>query len=81
MFICEDCGAIFEEPDVWEEYRGECHGSPAYEKMCGCPYCRGGFSEYCGDDECEDEIPEMTDEEYEEFISKEILKLKKILKR
>ena len=46
MYKCISCGEVFEEPAEWEESRGECFGSPAYEKCCGCPYCSSGFEEY-----------------------------------
>lgn len=42
-FVCYDCGIEFEEPIEWMEYRGECHGSPSYEKTFGCPICQGSF--------------------------------------
>lgn len=42
-FVCYDCGIEFDEPIEWMEYRGECHGSPSYEKTYGCPICQGSF--------------------------------------
>lgn len=58
MYICLDCDVEFEEPAQWQEFRGECHGSPAYETMYGCPYCKGSFDVV----EDEDEIEEDEDE-------------------
>ena len=54
MFMCEDCGAVFDEPKYWKEYRGECHGTPAYETVCGCPVCLGSFDEYTESEENEE---------------------------
>lgn len=52
MYKCNHCGCEFSEPDTWEEDRGECWGSRAYEKMCGCPMCSSGdFDEYNEDEE------------------------------
>jgi len=43
MYICIDCGFEFDEPAEWEESRGECFGFPAYERMSGCPCCKGDY--------------------------------------
>lgn len=45
MYQCIDCNIEFNEPLQFEEYRGECHGTPAYENFYGCPCCGGGFDE------------------------------------
>ena len=45
MYKCIDCGAVFEEPATWEEYRGEYWGCPCSETMSGCPECRGDYEE------------------------------------
>ena len=47
MLKCLECGKVFEDSEIshWKEDRGECFGERAYEKMCGCPYCRGNFTE------------------------------------
>jgi len=65
MFKCLDCGEVFSEDELlsWSEYRGECHGSPAYEKMCGCPSCKGDYEvakacEICGEYFTESEMPD-----------------------
>ena len=63
MYKCVECEALFDEPDTWEEDRGEFWGFPCSEKVCGCPKCRGDFEEVsrckrCGewffDDELDD---------------------------
>lgn len=46
-YKCDECGHIFEEGEqkTWEENIGECWGSPAYERNCGCPICEGTFEQ------------------------------------
>lgn len=43
MYICKDCGTIFEYP---REYR-DTHGldNPPYEEYSGCPECGGAYTE------------------------------------
>lgn len=62
-YKCLECGEIFEEYEIkkWEEYRGDCHGTPAYETMVGCPHCGGDFEEavrceLCGEEHLPDEL-------------------------
>ena len=62
-YKCLDCGHIFEygEEAVWSEFRGECFGVESYEKMDGCPLCRGDYEEtvkcsICGSEHLEDEL-------------------------
>ena len=62
-YKCLDCGHIFEygEEAVWSEFRGECFGVESYEKMDGCPLCRGDYEEtipciVCGSEHLEDEL-------------------------
>lgn len=43
MFICIECGNLFEEPREWEETHGLDYGP--YEKFSGCPNCHGGYVE------------------------------------
>ena len=45
MYKCIECEAIFEDPETWEEDRGEYWGVPCTETVSGCPKCRGGFEE------------------------------------
>lgn len=47
FYFCTKCDRVYEEEEVEvlteREYRGECHGVPAYEEMdriC-CPHCGG----------------------------------------
>ena len=52
MFICTDCGCIFERPKVVTERHGL--GEPPYEKLEICPECGGAFvpvkrCNYCGE--------------------------------
>ena len=61
MYRCENCGNLFEEGEqaVWEETHGL--DSPPYEKLSGCPVCRGDYEEVyqckeCGDWHSEDEL-------------------------
>lgn len=53
-YKCVECGHIFEDGEIdrWDEYRGECHGVPAYESMAGCPSCSGDFEEASECDSC-----------------------------
>ena len=43
MFVCIECGRVFEEPVSWEEKHGL--DSPPYEELTGCPYCYGAYTE------------------------------------
>lgn len=84
MFKCCECGHLFEDGEEarWEESRGECWGSPAYEKMSGCPICKGDYEEVepckiCGsyehdadDDYCE-ECKKNVKTRFENFVNKE----------
>ena len=61
MYRCKNCGNLFEEGEqaVWEEQHGL--DSPPYEKLSGCPVCRGGYEEVhqckeCGDWHSENEL-------------------------
>ena len=52
MYVCIDCGEIFETP----EHYIETHGleRPPYEEWDGCPNCAGAFTkahrcDYCGE--------------------------------
>ena len=52
MFKCGECGAVFLEPKIWEESRGEYWGTPCYETVCGCPECGDHFEEAFECEEC-----------------------------
>ena len=56
MWICENCGKIMDEPDTWDEDRGECFGFPAYETMWGCN-CASPDVHWLGDGEDEWGLP------------------------
>lgn len=43
MYICLDCGCIFENPRKYTETHGL--DSPPYEEWNGCPYCGGFYTE------------------------------------
>ena len=45
MFICCECGKMFEDIAIWREYRGECFGDPSYEELWGSPCCYGNYVE------------------------------------
>ena len=50
MYVCESCCETFESPLSLEEYRGECHGTPAYEEISLSPCCHDSYDEaaICG---------------------------------
>ena len=54
MFVCYDCMETFEKPKVWVETHGL--DTPPYEKIYGCPYCSGAFTETHKCDCCDDWI-------------------------
>ena len=62
MFICKDCGSLFENPDHMEENVGECWGQPAFQTIDICPYCHwdeideARMCEICGEWKSEDDM-------------------------
>ena len=54
MFVCLECGRLFEEPAVWEEKHGLDYGP--YELWSGCPLCHGGYTETYRCDCCDEFI-------------------------
>ena len=63
MFICLDCGEIFEKPKIFTETHGL--DSPPYEKFYGCPECGGSFAKTFECDICGNYIEDeyiITDE-------------------
>ena len=54
MFICLECGTLFEDPVEWEERHGLDYGP--YEHWTGCPFCHGGYTEAHRCDECDEWI-------------------------
>ena len=51
MFICFDCGAVFDEPATYRDSRGEFWGAPVWETCGMCPVC--GSTEYDTAECCE----------------------------
>lgn len=49
MFICLDCGCIFEEG---KQYIAEEYETPPYETFYGCPACAGNYVETYRCDSC-----------------------------
>ena len=52
MFVCIECGNVFQEPMCWEEKYGLDCGP--YEKWSGCPNCGSSYTkayrcDYCGE--------------------------------
>ena len=45
MYVCNDCGYVFENFDIIEENRGEYWGVSCTETIYACPNCKGSFSE------------------------------------
>lgn len=50
MWLCIDCGHIFEEPLRWEERYGFDYGP--FEKFSGCPKCGESYVKAYKCDEC-----------------------------
>ena len=44
MYLCLDCGELFQEPFMYVEKHGE-------QQMC-CPYCKGDYVDTFRCDEC-----------------------------
>lgn len=45
MFICLECGRVFDEDEIaiWQEDRGEYWGVPCSQMNGGCPSCQGDY--------------------------------------
>ena len=54
MFLCLECGKLFEEPEKYEDSHGLDY--PPYETWYGCPSCAGGYVETFQCDVCGDYI-------------------------
>ena len=50
MFVCLDCGKVFENADHYVETHGL--DTPPYEEWDGCPSCGGAYTEAHECDEC-----------------------------
>ena len=68
-YICARCDRAYDEDSadvrIKKEYRGECHGAPAYEKLeyiC-CPYCGSDrYEEATMEDNVAEHINELVDQ-------------------
>lgn len=54
MFVCKECGELFEDPVYWKERHNL--DTPPYEEMCGSPCCYGAFEDAEKCDCCEEYI-------------------------
>ena len=54
MFVCLECGALFESPVEWVEKHNLDYGP--YEHWTGCPSCYGGYTETYRCAECDEWI-------------------------
>ena len=43
MFVCIECGRVFEVPNKWTEHHGL--DTEPYEHWFGCPTCGGAYTE------------------------------------
>ena len=50
MFVCIDCGEVFEESKHWQERHGL--DTPPYEEWTGCPQCGGSYTIAYRCDDC-----------------------------
>ena len=52
MYHCDTCGWHGENSELehFYDYRGECHGQPAWERMPCCPECGYDVESDGGDD-------------------------------
>lgn len=72
MYRCCNCGKLFEgdEIDSFTEYRGECHGFPAYETVACSPCCHDDFEEVdCDEEGIYNELTIIEDGDYVEYTS------------
>ena len=54
MWVCVECGHLFDEADYWEESHGLDYGP--YESFSGCPKCGGTYVKARKCDCCEEYI-------------------------
>ena len=61
MYICVDCGFVFEETEVdFESYNHADHGDrPAVEEWACCPACKGAFTDAVKCKMCENWFDEV----------------------
>lgn len=53
MYLCLDCGYMFEDPKTYKESHGL---EPPCDKREGCPYCSGAFVKTFKCSECDEWI-------------------------
>lgn len=54
MYVCIECGNLFENPIEWVETHGL--DTPPYEHWSGSPCCRSNYTEAFRCNECDDWI-------------------------
>ena len=54
LFVCLECGNIFEESNQWQETHGLDSGP--YECFSGCPHCGGIYTKAYQCDSCDEWI-------------------------
>lgn len=52
MYICDECGGLFEELATYKENHGEHFGYPAIETVYCSPCCHADYDEITG--ECDE---------------------------
>lgn len=60
MYICNECGAVFDDPKTYYEHHPYGMGY-AEEKWLVCPYCYGDFQEAEQCEECGEYVAELED--------------------
>ena len=50
MYVCKECGELFEHPNEWCETHG--FDYPPYEEFSECPSCGGNYEEAYRCSEC-----------------------------
>jgi hypothetical protein len=55
LFVCLECGYVFEDPIIWEELYPYGEGY-AGKKMSGCPSCYGAYTKAYRCDCCDEWI-------------------------
>ena len=78
MYICLECGHVFDEPTTWSESRPYGEGY-AYEGFSGCPCCQGGYEEafeceFCGEYFSKDDLDNGCCEKCKEDVKQRIAK-------
>jgi methionyl-tRNA synthetase len=58
MYVCPNCGCVFESPKLYSDFQGEVFGAPSYETYTGCPNCGSGYDEAIQCEICGECYPE-----------------------